>query len=69
MIAMFVSHNKTVEEKDKGDFVWIFSENSEDYEDDKKFRDFLKKMYLGSQSSFLILKQEEEYILKKYKQN
>jgi hypothetical protein len=69
MIAMFIPHNMTDENKQKGDFFWVFSKNSEVLEDDKEYKDFLKRMYLGGHSSFLLLKKEEEYILKKYKQN
>jgi hypothetical protein len=69
MIAIVKSDNLNQEKKGKGSFLWIFSQNSEALEDDKEYKEFLKKMYLGGHSSFLVLEKDEEYILKKYKQN
>jgi hypothetical protein len=69
MISIVESNDEGTREKTEGEFIWIYSKNSESLEDDKEYKGFLKKMYLGGHSSFLVVNKEEEYILKKYNKN
>lgn len=49
------------------DFEWIFDKNTELAVVDPKYKSLLMKMYKHSTTPFLILKKDEEYLLKKYK--
>jgi hypothetical protein len=49
------------------DFEWIFDKNTELAVVDPKYKSLLMNMYKHSTTPFLILKEDEEYLLKKYK--
>jgi len=48
------------------DFEWVFEKNTELSVTDPKYRSLLINMYKHSTTPFLILKKEEEYLLRKY---
>jgi hypothetical protein len=47
----------------EADFEWIFSSETEDVEDDEKFRNFLKESFVKSTNSRLLIKKWEEKVL------
>jgi len=49
------------------DFEWVFDKNTELAVVDPKYKSLLMNMYKHSTTPFLILKEDEEYLLKKYK--
>lgn len=49
------------------DFEWVFDKNTELTVGDPRYKSLLMNMYKNSTTPFLILKKDEEYLLKKYK--
>jgi hypothetical protein len=49
------------------DFEWVFEKNTELTVTDPKYKSLLMNMYKHSTTPFLILKDDEEYLLQKYK--
>lgn len=49
------------------DFAWTFTGDLEQFEGEKKYKAFLKEMYISSKTSFLLLNKEEEEFLRNYK--
>ena len=49
------------------DFEWVFEKNTELAVVDPKYKRLLINMYKHSTTPFLILREDEEYLLKKYK--
>ena len=58
---------KEDENKIMFEFRWIFTPDTEIKEENDKYRSFLKKMYLESVTSSLVLKNEESRLLSNYK--
>jgi hypothetical protein len=52
----------------EADFEWVFSSETEDIEDDKKFKKFLKESFVNSTNSRLLIKKWEEQFLLKQQQ-
>jgi hypothetical protein len=50
------------------DFTWTFTANSVQCEDDQKFRTLLKEMFIASTTPFLLLRKDEDELLKIYKE-
>jgi hypothetical protein len=48
------------------DFVWVFEKNTELTSVDPRYKSLLIDMYKNSTTPFLVLKKDEEYLLKKY---
>ena len=49
------------------DFKWVFCGSSYTFEDDKKYKKFLKDMYESKTCSALLVKKEEESLLNFFK--
>lgn len=68
---MIYSFTRIMKKEDENkiifEFRWIFTPDTETKEENKKYKSFLKKMYLESVTSSLVLKNEESRLLSNYK--
>jgi hypothetical protein len=49
------------------DFEWVFEKNTELKVIDPRYKSLLMEMYKQSTTPFLVLREDEKYLLKKYK--